>query len=238
MTSTGVTLPSAALSAIERLKTARSSEPHPLRARPSDVVDYVRDLRQIEAELGRIIESSEGAPRAELEALRLKRASANAAIERQALLAARRMGRDRTGSMQTLNAMFKLGHYPSVPLDGRYRGSLLTPTMTPPVDGFGNFLARLWLPWMGKRFDAATSTGDNVFTPSATRVGRLLWPLYSDYRPYRPGLYTAFLFNTYEGPGIQDPELTVLKLDYDNDSNPWFLIRTLLDELAQVSVDY
>ena len=82
------------------------------------------------------------------------------------------------------------------------------------------------------------STGDNVFTPSAPRVGRLFWPFFSDYHPYRPGLYTAFLFNTYEGPGIEDPELTVLKLDYDNDSNPAFLIRTVLDELAQVSGDY
>jgi hypothetical protein len=30
----------------------------------------------------------------------------------------------------------------------------------------------------------------------------------------------------------------VLKLDYDDDSNPAFLIRTVLDELAQVSGDY
>ena len=74
--------------------------------------------------------------------------------------------------------------------------------------------------------------------PSATKVGRLFWPFFSDYHPYRPGLYTAFLFNTYEGPGIEDPELTVLKLDYDNDSNPALLIRTVLDELAQVSGDY
>ena len=50
--------------------------------------------------------------------------------------------------------------------------------------------------------------------------------------------YVAFLFNTYLGPGVDDPELEVLKLDYDNDANPSFLIRTVLDELVQVSGDY
>jgi hypothetical protein len=238
MVSTDTSSLSAALPALDRLKAARSREPHPLRARPSEVASYVRDLQQAEADLDEVIKSSNGAPKSELDALKLKAASANAAIERQALLAARRIGRDRAGTMETLNTMFKLGSAPTTPLNGRYRGSLLTPTMNPPLDATGNFLARLWLPWMGKRFMAATSTGDNVFTPSAPRVGRLLWPFYSDYRPYRRGLSTAFLFNTYIGPGVDDPELEVLKLDYDNDANPSFLIRTVLDELVQVSGDY
>jgi hypothetical protein len=202
------------------------------------VAAYVRELQEIEADLDEVVRRSNGAPKSELDALRLKKASANAAVERQALLAARRIGRDRTGTLATLNAIFKLGVAPTAPLDGRYRGTLLTPTMNPPVDTFGNFLARLWLPWMGKRFTAATSTGDNVFTPSAPRVGRLIWPFYSDYKPYKPGLSTAFLFNTYVGPGVEDPELSVLKLDYDNDANPSFLIRIVLDELVQVSGDY
>jgi hypothetical protein len=238
MASTGTGSLSAALPALDRLKAARSHEPHPLRARPSEVAGYVRDLQRAEADLDDVIKSSNGAPKSELGALKLKAASANAAIERQALLAARRIGRDRAGTMEALNSMFKLGSAPAAPLNGRYRGSLLSLTMNPPLDAAGNFLARLWLPWMGKRFIAATSTGDNVFTPSAPKVGRLFWPFYSDYKPYRRGLSTAFLFNTYLGPGVEDPELEVLKLDYDNDANPSFLIRTVLDELVQVSGDY
>jgi hypothetical protein len=36
------------------------------------------------------------------------------------------------------------------------------------------------------------------------------------------------------GPGALDPDLEVLKIDYDFEANPGLLIRRILDELVQV----
>lgn len=230
---------SGAISASERLQAARSHEPHPLHPRPSEVISYVAEVQRADAELGRSAELMPAtASQSELDAIARKRAGADAAIARQVSLAGRRLGRDREGSLAALNAIFNMGTAPKQPLDGRYRGELVTTTLRPAIDAFSSFLARLWLPWLGKRFNAASSTGDNVFTPSAPRVGRLIWPTYFDYRPYKRGLSTSFIFNTYIGPGVKDPQTSTLKLDYDNDKNPGFLIRIVLDELVQVSGNY
>src|SRR5579871_2510585 len=55
--------------------------------------------------------------------------------------------------------------------------------------------------WKGKQFDAATETGINVF-PSSDGGERL-------NRPFR----------TTAGPGLVDPEVQVLKIDYDLPAN-------------------
>lgn len=48
------------------------------------------------------------------------------------------------------------------------------------------------------------------------------------------GRYAAFPFRTYEGAGVVDTDRRVLKIDYDSDENPSFLIRDILDELVQI----
>jgi hypothetical protein len=102
----------------------------------------------------------------------------------------------------------------------------------------GNLVLSHWMPWKGKRFHAAAQGGDNIFLANGQLLGRLIWPLYNGYRPYRPGRVTAFPFQTYIGPGIKDPEIMTLKLDYDNAPNPRFVIRAVLDELVQLTGNY
>jgi hypothetical protein len=94
------------------------------------------------------------------------------------------------------------------------------------------------MPWKGKRFRPQTSDGDNIFESGVRMVGRVLWPTFTGYRPYRRGLVTAFNFNTSVGPGVHNPELSTLKLDYGRADNPRFLVRSVLDELVQITGNY
>jgi len=223
----------------ELLRAARSLEPHPLHATPEEVVSYVSALKRADAEIAATIaDGFESIPAEELDLLKRKRATIDAAVARQVTLAGRRLTTDREGSIATLNALFKLGGAPDMPLDGRHRGELVTLTMFPALDAFAKYLTRLWLPWLGKRFSAANSLGDNLLLPSTRFVGRAFWPRFSDYRRQPSGQYTAFFFKTYNGSGVNDPEVLTLKLDYSAPSNPAFLLRGVLDELVQLTGDY
>lgn len=169
---------------------------------------------------------------------RLPRAVRDEEVARRVERAASRMRGHRKESIATLNAIFKEGKAPEPKLDGRFSGSLITSTVAAPLDTFGRFMAGLWMPWKGKRFNQRAGGGDNVFSAGMQILGRLYWPLYSAYRPYRAGLLTAFRFDTFVAPGVGDPEIDVLKLDYDRPGNPRFLVRQVLDELVQVSDNY
>jgi hypothetical protein len=141
---------------------------------------------------------------------------------------------DRAGALAALQAVFRAGHAPSTPLDGRYRGALITPSLNPLLDRFGRWLTARWLPWQGKTFDARAHTGDNLFTNDGLPLARLVFPFYRRYVSDGPGRSRALEFRTYLGPGALDPGLTVLKIDYDWDRNPSFVVRDVLDELVQV----
>ncbi|HYO49427.1 MAG TPA: hypothetical protein VEW94_06215 [Chloroflexia bacterium] len=229
-----------AQSAANRFKQANMSEPHPLHPRTREVLEYVREVQQADFALSRALDVAGGyaLPMPERGVLLRKRASADAAISRQALLAGRRMGPAREESLEILNGIFKLGSAPQPALDGRFRGQLVTTTFYGPLDSYTRFLSRLWMPWKGKRFNAESDSGDNLLTTSTLVLGRLLWPTFSDYKPLRAGLYTGFDFKTYVGRGVEDPEVSTLKLDYDSPVNPAFILRTVLDELVQVSGNY
>jgi hypothetical protein len=229
-----------ALAASELFNQARIEEPHPLHPAQGEVVRYVREMQNADFALAHALDAARphGLPEAERALLLRKRASADGAIARQVMLAGRRIGPSRQESLETLNAIFKLGHAPEPPLNGEARGYFVTPTLFAPLDSFGRFMARLYMPWMGKRFDAQSSRGDNVFAPSVRFAGRLFWPTFSGYEPYRDGLVTAFEFSTYTGPGVHDPEISTLKLDYDNRFNPSFLVRSVLDEVVQITGNY
>ena len=64
--------------------------------------------------------------------------------------------------------------------------------------------------WRGKQFDRAAKTGINRF---------------SDGNSYE--------FTTYVGKGLRDPNEEVVKIDYNQPSNPWWL-RLVTDEIVQV----
>lgn len=69
--------------------------------------------------------------------------------------------------------------------------------------------------WLGKRFNYENDTGINIFKAGA-------------------GLNNeGFSFKTYEGKGIANTHLDVLKIDYNTPENP-FWVHPLLDEIVQI----
>lgn len=226
--------------AVVRLQKARDHEPDPLHATLPEVVRYVTGLQQADRALAYAQEAAGNSSLslAEADLLARRRKSVDVAIARQATLAARRMGSDRKGSIATLNAIFKLGTVPEPPMNGPYRGDLLTTTFFGPLDSFGRLMARLWLPWKGKHLDSAASSGYNYLTPGGHIAATIVWPTYRRRSGTEHGLYRYFNFNTSTGLGVNDPNVTALKLDYHLPENPRFVVRSVLDELVQVSGGY
>jgi hypothetical protein len=70
--------------------------------------------------------------------------------------------------------------------------------------------------WIGKSFNAKESTGINNFKQDETIVLK------------------KYPFKTYIGQGIQDTNKDVLKIDYNIDSNPFWL-RLILDEVVETT---
>jgi hypothetical protein len=154
----------------------------------------------------------------------------------QIRLAGMRAGRHRAEAHDSLNHIFRLGALPKPAPDGHFEGLAITPATFAATDPVLRVLSHLWMPWLGKRFDAGAQTGDNAMLPSARLPSRLFWPGYR-FRSIGDGRYAAFRFRTYAGAGALDQERRVLKIDYDLDENPGFLIRDILDELVQVVPD-
>src|SRR6478736_1350125 len=70
----------------------------------------------------------------------------------------------------------------------------------------------LWMPWSGKRFNAAASTGDNRLVDSARIPSKLIWPRYESREAPDSGRL-AFDFETRVEPGEHDPDTQVLVID-------------------------
>lgn len=83
-------------------------------------------------------------------------------------------------------------------LDGLYKGS---------VSG-------LKTTWQGKKFEASSSAGINLFKSDS-------------------GVTERYPFKTYSGKGLQD-NIQVLKIDYNLKENPLWL-RFIVDELVQTA---
>jgi hypothetical protein len=149
------------------------------------------------------------------------------AIEGLKVRSARHPGR----SAADLDQIFRAGAPPQG-LNGRCEGMLVMTTQGF-LDGPSRRLASLWMPWLGKRFDRAAGMGDNLFTSGAAAAARFIWPGYG-FRPVEHGVLSAFDFRTYTDPGLADPDRVVLKIDYDLELNPGFMIRSILDELVEV----
>jgi hypothetical protein len=134
-----------------------------------------------------------------------------------------------------LNEIFRAGHVPNLPLDGRYAGELIALQVAPGVTQFGRAVAAAWLPWKGKAFYSAQARGDNLFTRDSLTLAHVFWPFYRGYVDDASAIYRAFAFNTRIDAGLFDYDREVLKIDYALPENPAATVRRVLDELVQVS---
>jgi hypothetical protein len=196
----------------QRAEELLALQPDPLEPRAEEVERYVRALQML----------------ADSDPDLARRQTWN-----QIRLAGMRAGRRRDEAHDSLNRIFRLGILPDPSLDGRFVGDAIAPTTFAATDPILRTLSHLWMPWLGKRFDAGTATGDNIMLPSARLPAKLLWPGYR-FLSLGDGRYAAFRFRTYAGAGVVDTDRRVLKIDYDSSDNPKFLIRDILDELVQV----
>jgi hypothetical protein len=140
----------------------------------------------------------------------------------------------RRAGLAELDALFRAGAPPQTPLDGRYAGELVAIDVAPGLTWLAEKIAAGWMPWRGKRFDAAQACGDNIFTRDSLGLAHVFWPRYCGYADDRPGTYRAFAFRTYIAPGRNDPDRQVFKIDYDREANPRLSVRRVLDELVQI----
>jgi hypothetical protein len=141
---------------------------------------------------------------------------------------------DRRGGFQALNTLFREGVIPAPALDGSYQGELVALDLAPGLTPLVGALLRAWMPWQGKTFQRGVRTGDNLLDRSSWRLAHILWPFYRGYRDVQAKTYRAFEFRTYVGSGLADPDLRVMKIDYDLPGNPSLSIRRVVDELVQV----
>jgi len=161
------------------------------------------------------------------------------AAETYVRAAQRRLAEDRAAGLAALNDIFRSGDAPDPPLDGRYRGEIIAVDVVPGLNRLLEALAHRSDPWRGKVFYAAADRGENIVATGATRPARLLWPFYARYR--REGeTARAFPFRTAVGPGLADPQLQVLTLDYNVPANPRLAlsVRRIRDEVVEVADGY
>jgi hypothetical protein len=135
--------------------------------------------------------------------------------------------------LASLDELFQEGRTPDPLPSGFLPGRLVTTSVWGPGDATVLRIARTYMPWLGKSFDPDRSAGVNVLTRSAKAPMKTLWPSYTPERELDDRL-ECFPFRTRVAPGEVDPERDVLKIDYDFDANPSFIIRHVLDELVEI----
>jgi hypothetical protein len=149
-------------------------------------------------------------------------------------LAKQTLKRDRKQGLAELNQLFRSGKVPQPSLDGRYAGELVALDIAPGLTEFFQWLTNQWLPWLGKAFDSARHSGDNVFMQDSFWLARFFNPLYRGFVMDKSAAYRCFTFHTYMAPGLTDPDRPVLKIDYDLKENPSLTVRRILGELVQI----
>lgn len=143
--------------------------------------------------------------------------------------------RHRTQGFAALNQLFRSGSVPAPA--GRYAGKLIAIEIAPGLTQFFQTLFSIWMPWLGKTFDPAQGSGENILTKASYPLARYFNPFYRGFLRDQPGFYRAFAFRTYVAPGLFDKDRSVLKIDYNLKENPPLTVRRVLDELVQLSDD-
>ncbi len=141
---------------------------------------------------------------------------------------------NRPQGLAALNNLFRNGMPPKTPLDGRYDGELVALDIAPGLTQLFDWITRMWMPWLGKTFNASHRTGDNIFAQDSYLVARIFNPFYRGFVSDGNDTYQGFAFHTYIAPGLADPDRQVLKIDYNLEKNPSLTVRRVLDELVQV----
>ncbi len=137
---------------------------------------------------------------------------------------------NRTQNLQLLNQLFVAGDVPKN-LDGPTEGKLVTWAANPGLDKALSSFTSIWLPWVGKKFDAANNSGVNVMTREVWLLGRLIWPSYSFGKSAKNTI--GFEFTTRVEPAIINSDNEVLVIDYQTvPRNPRLIIRSVRDELV------
>ena len=139
----------------------------------------------------------------------------------------------RADALAELDSLFRGGTAPHPQPDGFLPGDLVTMSVTRPSDAFVRWVSGHYMPWLGKKFDRESDEGINILRPAARSQMKVLWKSYEP-RVATDGNLEAFPFKTRVAPGALDPNVDVLKIDYDFEANPSFLIRHILDELVQI----
>lgn len=153
-----------------------------------------------------------------------------------AIRAAGKLARhDIARGISELNELFRLGNAPNAPLAGRYAGKLIALDLAPGVTELARSVADLWMPWQGKAFEPAKSSGFNIFTRDSLMLAHLFWLKYQGYRYDTADTYGAFTFTTRIAAGLMDPDRQVLKIDYELAENPRGSVQRVLDELVEVA---
>lgn len=111
---------------------------------------------------------------------------------------------------------------------------MVAPALHPYLDQVLRLTCSIYMPWMGKRFNAADTSGDNLIAQSGKTAARIVWPGYKGIAPAEDGLLSGFQFRTYTSPGRMDHDRRVLTLDYQIEENPSFIISNITDELVEV----
>ena len=142
----------------------------------------------------------------------------------------------REAALEDLNDLFRSGRPPDPPPTGFLAGALVATTVTRPLDALARKLKDVYMPWLGKSFDRDKHEGVNVLKANALKPMKLLRPSYEPESQHGERV-EAFPFRTRLAPGAIDESVQVLKIDYDFDANPSFLIRHVLDELVQIDDD-
>lgn len=156
---------------------------------------------------------------------------------REVRFAHARLETDRKMALEILSRLFRLGTPPAP--DGRYNGELVGLSTGLLSDPFFEWLTRLYLPWLGKTFDARTSTGDNVFSDNAwsKATGKLGWPEYRIRSDDPQGTVRVFPFQTSIAPGIEDEDIMVLRISYGDSPNP-LPVKRVVDEIVELPGGY
>jgi hypothetical protein len=140
--------------------------------------------------------------------------------------------KNRKHGRAALDELFRSGALPDPALDGRYSGRMLLIQVAPVYTQLAGLVSSFWMPWKGKIFNASRSAGINLFSRDSYLPAHLIWPFYRYYLDDGPKTYP---FRTYTGPGQKDPDVQVLKIDYNLKLNPSLNVRRLLDELVQLA---
>jgi len=158
---------------------------------------------------------------------------------REELEAARKQLKDdQKGAIVALDSIYRRGIVPGTLLNGRYWGEFITSNFNPFLDTWLDNITKVWLPWEGKVFDAETGSGSNIFTNDILFLGHLIWPFYNGYVPDNRGRSLAFKFQASFGKCLLEPDIEVLRLNFDLPENPQFLIYELVDQLVQIGDDF